>query len=451
MHKAPLLKTFVIPALLLLSVAFHQNFLYGNHNKKIEVATIPNNKKDFPCFLTISDTHIDTTISQTKYGSETGLDLWQSAVQKINRLIEIHQPKFIILLGDLPWHAKKAIDSQLISARANTGFILTSMRALAEAAKIPLLYVPGNNDSWGGNYDAFTVQGKTPFSNDPAGQDQWPMINSRVLPADRDPAIADSSQLRLGCYAAYPLGKKSKLRLIVLNSVIFVNDQSYTGIAAADSRNEISWLKDQLRKLDSLDEFALIVMHVPPGKDSYLKSKGKDFWDAGLNYDDTTTIQDAFLDLTAEYQNRIIGILSSHTHLDGIKILTDRCNKFSTFLLSIPSIAPDHLNNPAIKIITYDPAQSFKLMNFVTYYNAFNENGQTSWNGSYSFDSLFKCPPATSIRSYIETKFSNTQMGILENYLQGIYAVKSSKIKNKDYDMDNAILVRYQKKQCRSR
>src|SRR4051812_27867577 len=61
-------------------------------------------KKKFSCFLAIADTHIDTTISRTRYGSETGIDLWQSTVEKINKLIKTDHPKFIVLLGDLPWH-----------------------------------------------------------------------------------------------------------------------------------------------------------------------------------------------------------------------------------------------------------------------------------------------------------------------------------------------------------
>src|SRR4051812_7235165 len=104
-------------------LAFSLNSRFPNCDQRqnhVEIA--PTNesllpKKKFPCFLAIADTHIDTTISRTRYGSETGIDLWQSTVEKINKLIKTDHPKFIVLLGDLPWHAKRSQETQLISAR----------------------------------------------------------------------------------------------------------------------------------------------------------------------------------------------------------------------------------------------------------------------------------------------------------------------------------------------
>jgi len=445
------LRTAIITGIVIASIFAGAVALSENKKQKNKAVTGETAKR-LPCFLAISDVHMDTSKSATRYLSETGIDLWTSAKQKINKIISTDKPTFIIVLGDLPWHANRNDISQLKNARGNTGFVLENLRGIAVAAKIPLLYVTGNNDSWGGDYDAFTVDGKTPFMLDVAGQDKWPMINSSSSHGTTAPSIADSSILQLGCYSAYPLGRKSHLRVIALNSVIFVNDKVYSGNAVNDAGTELGWLKEQLSDAEKLNDMVLIAMHVQPGKSAYLntlhggKGFGKNMWDSTLMYKGNT-VQDAFLDMADQYKTRIIGVLGSHTHMDGVKILLNRCKQFSNILISVPSIAPDHLNNPGIKVISYDPSNNYALMNFTTSYYTFNKDAKDAWETSYSFDSVFNCAAGTSISAYIQSAvFDKKDIdGFLKNN-RSIYMVKS--IMPNDNDMQTATKADYQKELC---
>ncbi len=451
MKHTQLFKASIITGIVIVCL-FESRIASSESKKQKGNADAGENAAQLPCFLAISDVHIDTSKAVTKYGDETGMDLWNSTTQKISTIISTDKPTFIILLGDLPWHAKRDNPAQLNSAKGNTGFVLQNLRKIAVASKIPLLYVPGNNDSQGGDYDAFTVNGKTPFMLDAGGQLKWPMITGASSHNNNDPSIADSTQLKLGCYSAWPLGKKSHLRVIALNSVIFVNDKAYSANATDDAAAEINWFKNQLIDAVNSKDFVLIAMHVPPGKNAFLntlhngKGFGKNMWDSTLLYEGKT-VQDAFLDIVSQYKKSIIGILGSHTHMDGIKILTDKCGGFSNFLISVPSITPDHLNNPGMKIISYDPSNNFSLVNFVTYYYAIGSTAQTGWENSYSFDGIFNCPQNTPIREYIQSKIFDKKdtTGFLQD-VKSIYTVKS--IMPNDNDMKTAVKVDHQKEHC---
>src|ERR1700733_652587 len=114
-----------------------------------------------PSFLVISDIHLHGEDDQSPAitaNSDSGKDLWDSAENKIRSVLSgqagVARPKFIIYLGDLPWHAKDP--SQVRNVMENAGTALSGLRALAEQAHIPLLYVPGNNDSEDGDYGPFS-------------------------------------------------------------------------------------------------------------------------------------------------------------------------------------------------------------------------------------------------------------------------------------------------------
>jgi hypothetical protein len=169
-----------------------------------------------PSFLLISDIHLhgedDQSPDITK-NSDSGKDLWDSAENKIRSVLSgragFVKPKFIIYLGDLPWHAKDSNSVQIADAMENAGQVLKDLRQLAERADIPLLYVPGNNDSEDGDYAPFS---KNIFRKDPKGAKHWPLINGALL---------DTTLWDLGCYSTLPLGQQGGPLVLVLNSNIF--------------------------------------------------------------------------------------------------------------------------------------------------------------------------------------------------------------------------------------
>jgi sphingomyelin phosphodiesterase acid-like 3 len=362
-----------------------------------------------PCFLLLSDIHLhgeeDQDAGVTR-NSDSGKDLWDSAETKIRSVLSgrggVRKPGFIIYLGDLPWHAKDSTD--LPGVMHNAGLVLRDLRMLAEKAHVVLLFVPGNNDSEDGDYGAFSEK---LFAEDSAGPGAWPLIDGARNVYSEVPSLGDTTALSMGCYSACPLKTNRRLVVLVLNTNVFTKKYgSMTGKPrqTADAETELKWLQGQLAVAAASHRHVLIAMHVPPGKDGYLKAEPnretctgnfKDLWDSSVRVDvrvegrvqrdgEMIPAQDAFLDLMQDYRSSIISIVSSHTHMDGLRLLKTRTGEVSTLLISAPGIAPGHGNNPGFKTVSYDPS-NFQLNGFTSFYNNFYPDRTVKSWGNRSF------------------------------------------------------------------
>ena len=389
---------------------------------RVQARAVPD---DLPCFLVLSDIHLHKSLTQdqiTLKESDTGHDLWDTTQNKIKSVLAgtagYGVPKFIIVLGDLPWHADAGNNSELLSARENSGIVLHDLRTLAENAHVPLLYVPGNNDSWDGDYHPFSTK---IFGNDAGGRESWPVINPSGVDGLAGPAsIIDDKKLTLGCYSAYPLGKKARLRVIALNTTMFAHKYTDTANRNADAAAQLDWFAAQLEDASKLKEYVLIAMHVPPGMDGYKK---KNFWRNSVVYNGVS-LQLSLPELLDKYKKNIIGMLSSHTHMNGIRRIFNGEGKLVCVDISVPGITPGHHNNPGFKLISYKP-DNYELENFITLYeNYFPAQKVVSWgNDWYDFRTEFGCPVGTSIRACLDTLNTET----LQNAVQSIYNVKNGK------------------------
>lgn len=314
-------------------------------------------------FLTLSDVHYDGNSADIwGQGQETSAILWTRAQAEAKGIVAADDPGFILYLGDLPAHGQT-------EAARETQFkaVLDGLQGLVAGTKKRLLFLPGNNDSDGEDYCAFTTGGATPFdaATNPAA---WPVINAQ--PGD----IIDASQLARGFYSAYPLGQPAPgapavaLRLLALNTVIFnPNYGTFQGTSCvdaatrqADANAQIEWLYAQLTDAALKKEKVIVAMHVPPGIDGY---GGGANWDPARTYTGNAPgltrytgrpVQDVYLALVAAFSKQIVGTLSSHTHLNDLRRLRD-CNGNVTELdLSIPAVTTDHGSNPAMKLLRHD-------------------------------------------------------------------------------------------------
>jgi sphingomyelin phosphodiesterase acid-like 3 len=294
-------------------------------------------------FLVVSDIHLDDSKDQDSIlpgARNAGIDTWDTAKTEINHLLKTKEPHFIIYLGDLPLHVPA---TNVASAMTNAGVTLKDLRTLSKKHHIPLLFVPGNNDSPDSDYGKFSP---ALFDHDTTGARAWPAIGTTVQ--------KDALYGTLGCYAAYPLGRKAKLRVIVLNTVLYTWNY-HSPNHDAECAAQLSWLGHQLRETKANDETALIVMHVPVGVDVY---RHNTFWTTKVLVNETT-IQNNFLDTLARYRHNIMGLLASHTHMDGFKRLYDKEGKFITLLISAPAVAPSAYNNTAVKLVRYNAEKQF--------------------------------------------------------------------------------------------
>jgi len=350
-------------------------------------------------FLALSDIHYVGTANETcgQAGDETDDALWSAAQAEAQRVIQAERPAFAIYLGDLPSHCTPHPDSQFTVA-------LDGLANIAGAGT-KLIYVPGNNDSLGGDYYPFADNaGQTPLDRSTAWGGK-PVLNAR--PGD----MIDVSNLSKGYYAAYAAQATASapaLRVIALNTTIFTAKygQRVPG-RQADSDAQLDWLDAQLKDARAKKEKVIIAMHVPPGTDGYGGRNGDQIitmWDSGLIYTGQDPdlpprawVQQVFLQLIASYRAEIIGLLSSHTHYNEIRRLRDcsqtpsRMGAFTELDVAIPSITTDHGNNPSVKLFGYDGA--FEWTENRTYYAPAKSGAGWGGDSTFSFDQdNYPCP-----------------------------------------------------------
>ncbi len=363
-----------------------------------------------------------------------------AAKKEIDTLIADKKPTFIIVLGDLPKH-DDVTKGDSNNVRQNIVQVLTWFKDSANIpAGVPLIYVPGNNDSWNGDYSAFTLPDS--IFNGYA----YPFIHVDSAKAADHACIAnDSLQKSIGCFSVYPLGKANKLKLIVLNTVIFTksNNLPYSPDPqrqAMDATTQMNWLLTQLEQAAQNDEKVLLAMHVPPGIDGHA--------DTGMWYD--KDIENIFLNAIDKYQNNIAGLLAGHTHMDGVRLLMDSTSHVDALLLSAAGIAPGHGNNPAVKLVQYNDSD-YTLKDFTEYYmNFWNADIPATgtlrdWDGVFSFSNL---APDYDISSMTMLNwFQKNNKDNIDKLEYSIYTDKSNKPEKSSFidEINSSIYVSYRK------
>ena len=344
-------------------------------------------------FLVINDIHLNSAVYGTKYGQDTGTQLWANTKAKLADVIKNQHPEFLLLLGDLPVHG--ATDAQ---RRTNVQLVLQQLRTTVDTAdpNLPVLYVPGNNDSLGGNYHSFTDgQGETPFTLDKKAS--WPVLNASIL---------DGSHLAAGYYSAYPLGASKHLLVIGLNTIIFskryVSDDGISQQTAAQS--ELDWLKTTLDKARVNHDYVYLAMHIPPGIDAY--SQGT-MWSHEFSVYNSIrrtqdNVQNYFLDILNANTDRIKGIFTAHTHMDEIRKIYGRTGIYRLLVIATPGITPQHLNNPGFKEFVFEQ-RAYNLLGSTTYYT---QPSASVWgNNLYQFDTDYACQAGQNLYQCVALKY----------------------------------------------
>lgn len=384
------------------------------------VAPAPTPPATTPSFLAMSDIHFVGTSGEkcNQAGDETDDALWSAAQAEAKRVIQAERPAFAIYLGDLPSHCDNRPDSQFTAA-------LDGLANIAGTGT-KLIYVPGNNDSLGGDYDAFTSGGRTPLDTSSAWKG-GPVLNA--APGD----MIDASNLPKGYYAAYAVQATAgapALRVIALNTTIFTYRYGQNVPTwQADANGQLEWLDAQLKDARAKREKVIIAMHVPPGSDGY-GGRGGDqivtMWNSGLIYTGTDPdlvrkawVEQVFLQLVARYRGEIVGLLSSHTHFNEIRRLRDCSRKlpqlgaFTALDVAIPSVTTDHTNNPSLKLFSYDAG--FAWTENRTFYANGASGADWDTNAPLSFDQTnYPCPgckPDDTLMARIAALDSATRIG----------------------------------------
>lgn len=292
-------------------------------------------------FLSIADIHFGTN-NKPGMGQDTGPLQWQAAVKKFHQLSQ--KTDFSLLLGDLPTHGFLSQATKNKYERAVFHDLY-----LANDGNKPMFYIPGNNDSLGGNYHPFSYYGHTPLQNAP----EWQGACMHCA----DLLIDDSHMRDEGYYSTYVLPGNKDIILIVLNSVQFAKHSAWLPspypTQHQDASEQLQWFAQQLEA--NHGKQLLIAMHIAPGLD-YLNHP---LWDKPY--------LDGFIAALNHFSKHFqqITLLTAHSHYDELrKISLD--NGQIIFSYGIPGISRSHYNHSAMKIIELDKEAS--IANFTTYY-----------------------------------------------------------------------------------
>lgn len=407
-------------------------------------------------FLSLSDVHLDDSQTIVAYGSTSGDSLWSRTMRHIDSVSEAIDPKFMVYLGDLP--------NYNTNITHNIGEVLNDFRSLK--GDFPILYLPGNNDTMEGDYHSFqdgiSPKGTTIFSLDDDPSDPWPIIN-------RNSTTTKVNNLdfnkEFGFYVVDLSTGGQTLKVIALNSVIFCRKGGHNYYKPDDgvsqdsaAQVQFSWFEKTLDGFASSDN-VLLMMHIPPGRDGHGWS-GDNIWNDRLFVTDKNgndvKVQNGFLDVLKNNQPKVRGMLTSHTHMDGLRRLYaagDNSNSKNLVAVSVstPGISVNHKNNPGFKSFEFNTS-NFELTNFTTYYAE-----PTSTTGSYSYNDLnFKYQPKTysfkdtyKVTDSTATIFSTINQlnsaSAINGYMRSILGVYTNDPKVvKSFHFDHALDVLYQ-------
>lgn len=227
-----------------------------------------------------------------------------------------------------------------------------------------------------GNEDAFCsdywIQPNGHFLE--AFADIWkPLLKDTI---DRSEFVASFNAH--GCYVA-DLPAFSNHKLIVLNSLLWSDsycdeynspiknktnccDCSDAGTTPGEA--QFTWFEEQLLSAQKNGKKVWLLMHIPPGLDSYTEeqSGGRNaaahFWSVDFT--------DRYLKLLDQYREVIQLSFAGHTHKDDYRI--DSPNGSPALLTKIiPSVSPIFGNNPAFQVFQVD-VETDELTNWKTHF-----------------------------------------------------------------------------------
>jgi sphingomyelin phosphodiesterase acid-like 3 len=329
-------------------------------------------------------------------GSDSNYRLLDSALTAAAEQVE--RPDFILFAGDFMAHdwlsrynacADQSIGDNPQAYREFTVKVLQFIAGLfqerfPDAAILPTL----------GNDDAFCQD----YWIQPGGDflDQFAKVWRPLLGSTVDPEAFERSFSSLGCYVADLPGLEDH-RLIALNSVLMSKSycSSYhapghddcckcTDSGAAPGTAALAWLEEALSRSSRENKTVWLLMHVPPGIDSYTEDKADGKSLAASLWE--PRFLDRYLKLIHEYRSILAISFAGHTHMDDFRIA--RVDGGPVLLHKIvPSVSPVFGNNPAFQVYQVD-SDSGAITDWQTHFLDLSHSGtsiaERTWSKEYA-------------------------------------------------------------------
>lgn len=318
------------------------------------------------------------------YGSDSPWSLIRGCLDDARA--RLPDPDWVFIAGDVLAHEwadhydRIAPRSRVDDPAAFDAFTSRVVQFLADQLherfpKAPILPVPGNDDSECGDYQV-TPRGRFLA----ACAETWTPLAIRSADGDRRRIVFRKTAARGGYYTA-SLPHLPRHRLIALNTVFFAPQYSNAcgDPTETPAREEFRWLESMLTAAERADETVWLLMHLPPGIDSFetWRAKGavQPLWQPEMSA--------WFLKLVQRHSKRIQIAFAGHTHMDDFR-LVQLGGRPVLLTKIIPGISPIYGNNPGYHLVTYERV-SGRILDYESCRYTLNVGDIPQWISGYTF------------------------------------------------------------------
>jgi len=299
-------------------------------------------------------------------GTDSNFALLQSGLDDVHQ--RIPDPDFILYPGDLMahhWISKYdalAPKSHEDDPQAYRAFTAKAIRFLAlefrrRYPETPIFATLGNDDSYCGDY---RIEPDGPFL--------------KMFAETWGPFAASGQEfqaLRRTCakggYYSARLPQTRDQRLVVLNSIFFsVNYENACGTTTdTPALNQFQWLAQTLEQAEAAGESVWLLMHIPPGVNSFNTAKNWEAGDPPVGFWQPE-LMNRFLGLLQRFRSTIHVAFAGHTHMDDFRVLPTGEGSGAVCKIA-PAVSPIFGNNPGYQVYQYD-RRTGGLENYRTYF-----------------------------------------------------------------------------------
>jgi hypothetical protein len=239
---------------------------------------------------------------------------------------------------------------------------------------VPVYFALGNDDSPCGDYRV-----------DPGGPFLATLADSLEVLRNHPDAAAD---FRAAGFYELPHPTLANHEIVVLNTVLWSRSYAICGSGSGDAgKAEMQWLSWQLYRAKTSGNKVMLMMHIPPGIDSYKSAHagaGKaatEFWQSQFFTQ--------FLDLMKTYGSTVQIALAGHTHMDDFRVLSPDGSASPIAFRITPAISPIFGNNPGFSVLQYQVSTG-EVTDIATYYlNLAGGRSDPKWALEYRFSNAY--------------------------------------------------------------
>jgi sphingomyelin phosphodiesterase acid-like 3 len=248
------------------------------------------------------------------------------------------------------------------------------VHTLQTTFRIPVYFALGNDDSACGDYRV-----------DPGGPFLAQLADSLEVLRNHPDAAAD---FRAAGFYELPHPTLANHEILVLNTVLWSRSYAICGSDSGDAGNaEMQWLGWQLCRAKISGNKVMLMMHIPPGIDSYKSAHagagkaGTEFWQSHFFTQ--------FLDLMKTYGSIAQIALAGHTHMDDFRVLSPGDSTSPIAFRITPAISPIFGNNPGFSVLQYQVGTG-DVSDIATYYlDLAGGSADPKWALEYRFSSAY--------------------------------------------------------------